>query len=148
MCVVCVAQEYPISSGDSIGLPALCLHECSVATREREFTAMLPGNRTVKFVAVSFLISVAVRVPPNSWYGFRVRATLEHEEVWYPANEYAGKRLFWVGLSTVVSALDLFLLPISNVDIYASAVCGIVMVGLVVTLVQSFLYLRTLTERH
>ena len=36
------------------------------------------------------------KVPPNYWYGFRVRATLENEEVWYPANEYAGKRLFWV----------------------------------------------------
>ena len=73
---------------------------------------------------------------------------MENEEVWYPANEYAGKRLFWVGIGTVVSALVLFLLPIPNVGIYASAVGGIVMVGLVVTLVQSFLYLRTLTERH
>jgi hypothetical protein len=64
MCVVCVAQEYPISSGDSIGLPALCLQECSVATGEREFTAMLPDNRPVKFVAVSFLIMGRKRQTP------------------------------------------------------------------------------------
>ncbi len=106
------------------------------------------------FVAAGLLLTVLSipmvyrKVPPNYWYGFRVRATLENEEVWYPANEYAGQRLFWVGLSTVVSALVLFLLPVSNVGIYASAVGGIVMVGLVVTLVQSFLCLRTLTERH
>ena len=34
-----------ISSGDSVGLPALCLRECSVATGRGEFTAMLPDNR-------------------------------------------------------------------------------------------------------
>jgi hypothetical protein len=84
----------------------------------------------------------------GDWQRFRVRATLENEEVWYPANEYAGKWLFWVGIGTVVSALVLFPLPIPNVGIYASAVGGIAMVALVVTLVQSFLYLRTLTERH
>jgi hypothetical protein len=88
------------------------------------------------------------KVPPNYWYGFRVRATLENEEVWYPANEYAGKRLFWVGIGTVVSALALFPLPIPNVGVYASIAGGIVVVGLVVTLVQSLLYLRTLTQRH
>jgi uncharacterized membrane protein len=108
----------------------------------------------VLFVAAGLLLTVLSipmvyrKVPPNSWYGFRVRATLENEDVWYPANEYAGKRLFWVGLSTVVSALVLFLLPIPNIGVYASAVGGIVVVGLVVTLVQNLLYLRTLTERH
>ena len=108
----------------------------------------------ILFVASGLLLAVLSvplifrKIPPNYWYGFRVRATLENEEVWYPANAYAGKRLFWVGIGTVVSALVLFLLPIPNVGIYASAVGGIVMVGLVVTLVQSFLYLRTLTERH
>ena len=49
---------------------------------------------------------------------------LGDEEVWYPANEYAGKRLFWVGIGTVVSALAMFLLPISNVGVYASVVGG------------------------
>lgn len=88
------------------------------------------------------------KIPPNSWSGFRVRATLENEEVWYPANEYAGKRLFWVGYVTVVAAVALFLLPIPNVGIYASAVGGVVMVGLAAAVAQSFLYLRSLTERR
>jgi len=41
-----------------------------------------------------------------------------------------------------------FLLPITNVGIYASAVGGIVMFGLVVTAIQSFLYLRTLVRKE
>ena len=51
-------------------------------------------------------------------------------------NEYAGKRLLWVGIGTVFAAVALFLLPIPNVGVYATAVGGIVMVGLVVTLAQ------------
>jgi len=108
----------------------------------------------ILFVASGLLLTalslpmIFHEVPPNYWYGFRVRATLENEEVWYPANAYAGKRLFWVGIGTLVGALVVFPLPIPNVGVYASIVGGIVMVGLVVTLVQSFLYLRTLTDRH
>ena len=107
----------------------------------------------VLFVAAGLLLTVLSipmvfrKVPPNPLYGFRVKATLENEDVWYAANEYAGKRLFWVGIGTVVSACVLFLMPITNVGVYASAVGGIVLVGLVVTLVQSFLHLRTLSPK-
>ena len=30
------------------------------------------------------------KVPPNSWYGFRIRLTLDDPEIWYPANRYGG----------------------------------------------------------
>jgi hypothetical protein len=85
------------------------------------------------------------KVPPNYWYGFRVRATLENEEIWYPVNEYAAKRLLWVGIATVVAAAALFSL-LTNVGIYASAMGCIVLLGLAVSLIQSLLYLRSLTE--
>ena len=106
----------------------------------------------ILFVASGLLLAVLSvplifrKIPPNYWYGFRVRATLENEEVWYPANEYAGKWLLWVGMGTVVAAVTLFLMPSTNVGVYASAVGGILIVGLVVALIQSFIYLRTLTE--
>ena len=106
----------------------------------------------ILFVASGLLLTalslpmIFRKIPPNYWYGFRVKATLENEEVWYPANEYAGKRLFWVGTGTVVSAVALLLVPITNIGVYASAVGGIVMFGLLVTVIQIFLYLRTLTD--
>lgn len=108
----------------------------------------------VLFVASGLLLAALLvplifrKVPPNYWYGFRVGATLEKEEVWYPANEYAGRRLCWVGVATVVAAVGLFLIPVNNVGVYASIVGGIVVVGLLVTLVQSILYLRPLTQEH
>jgi uncharacterized membrane protein len=89
----------------------------------------------ILFVASGLLLAVLSvplifrKIPPNYWYGFRVRATLENEEVWYPANECAGKWLLWVGIATVVAAVGLFLVPITNVGVYASAVGGIVIVG-------------------
>ena len=79
----------------------------------------------ILFVASGLLLAVLSvplifrKIPPNYWYGFRVRATLENEEVWYPANEYAGKWLFWVGMGTVVAAVALFLMPTTNVGVYA-----------------------------
>ena len=57
----------------------------------------------IVFVAAGLLLAVLAlpmaygKVPPNPWYGFRVKTTLENEAVWYPANAFAGKRLFWVG---------------------------------------------------
>ena len=85
------------------------------------------------------------KVPPNYWYGFRVRATLEDDKIWYPVNEYVAKRLFWVGIVTVVAAAVLFPL-LTNVGVYASAMGSIVLLGLAVSLIQSLLYLRNLTE--
>jgi parallel beta-helix repeat protein len=82
------------------------------------------------------------RVPPNRWYGFRVQATLEDEDIWYSANAYAGKGIFWVGVGNVVVAVALFLFPVSNINVYASAVGGFVTVGLAVTMFLSFRHLR------
>ncbi|MBM4089994.1 MAG: SdpI family protein, partial [Planctomycetes bacterium] len=125
-----------------------------------EFDAATPDKRSdegmvvllILFVASGFLLTVLSmplifrKIPPNVWYGFRVRATLENTEVWYPANQYAGTWLFWVGLGTTVAAVTLFLLPIRNVAIYASAVGGIVIVGLAVAVTRSVLHLRNLTK--
>ncbi len=85
------------------------------------------------------------KIPPNYWYGFRVKATLENEDVWYPVNEYAARRLLWVGIATAVAAAVLFSL-LTNVGVYASAMGCIVLLGLAVSVIQSFLYLRRLTE--
>ena len=85
------------------------------------------------------------KVPPNIWYGFRVKATLEDEAIWYPVNEYTGKWLLGVGLLTVVMAVVAFFATASNVGVYASIVGGAVVGSLTVAVIKSFLYLRQLT---
>jgi hypothetical protein len=82
-------------------------------------------------------------IPPNHWYGFRVRRTLENEVVWYAANEFSAKRLLWVGIATEAAAIGLFFVT-TRVALYASAVAAVVLGGLAVCLIQSFRFLRTL----
>jgi hypothetical protein len=88
------------------------------------------------------------RVPPNPWYGFRVAKTMNNPDVWYPANQHSGWGLLAVGALTVVAAVAAALVlaraPSPSVGLYV-AICTAVLLGsLLVTLVLSFRYLRTL----
>jgi hypothetical protein len=38
------------------------------------------------------------KIPPNGWYGSRVKKTMENHDIWYPVNAYSGKWLLAVGL--------------------------------------------------
>jgi hypothetical protein len=45
------------------------------------------------------------RIPPNRWYGVRIRATFAAEHIWYEANAQAGRDLTALGLLMVVLTL-------------------------------------------
>jgi len=84
------------------------------------------------------------KIGPNPLYGFRVKETLEDPAVWYPANAYAAKWLFAVGLLISGSAILLFLTPGLDLLAYALTNAGIGLTGVLVAMIQSFRYLRTL----
>ncbi|WP_406697028.1 SdpI family protein [Singulisphaera sp. Ch08] len=86
------------------------------------------------------------RIAPNTLYGFRVRKTLEHPEVWYDANEYAGRCLFWFGIGTGLSALALYFVPGIDPVVYAVACLMITLIGLIVGLALSFRHLNRLSH--
>lgn len=90
------------------------------------------------------------RVPPNGWYGFRVRRTLNNPSVWYPANEYSGRLLFWQGAGTVAVAvvLGIALRPDSDARVLAyTFICtAVLLVGVLVCLVLSLRYRRSLPD--
>lgn len=83
------------------------------------------------------------KIGPNGLYGFRVKKTLEDPAVWYPVNAYAARRLLVVGLAISVSANVLFFVPGIDVVRYALGIAGIALLGLLVAILQSFLYLRS-----
>jgi hypothetical protein len=83
------------------------------------------------------------KIGPNRWYGFRIKKTLDDPAVWYPVNAYAAKRLLVVGLASSVSAVLLFFVPDLGLTTYALACAGVSLGGLLVTIIQSLLYLRT-----
>src|SRR6185369_154259 len=80
-------------------------------------------------------------IAPNPLYGFRVKRTLENPNVWYAVNEYAGRRLLVVGVSTILSAVVLFWVTGISVDQYATAVAVVNLGGLAVALLQSVRFL-------
>ena len=88
------------------------------------------------------------KVPPNPWYGFRVRRTLRDPDVWYPANEYAAWRLLWVGIATLIVAVAAYFVPNVELPVYATIVAAAAVIGLAITLVQSFVYLAKLTSNN
>ncbi len=83
-------------------------------------------------------------VPPNPFYGFRVRKAFSSPEIWYEINAYSGKRLLVVGLVSALLAALLYMVPGLGLDIYALTLAVVVAIGLIVVLVQSFGYLRQL----
>jgi uncharacterized membrane protein len=84
-------------------------------------------------------------VPRNGWYGFRVPKTLASDEVWYPANRFAGRDLYVCGKIAMVGSLVLaplsFFVP---VGVIGGAGLALTVVPLVVAIVRAFNYLRTL----
>lgn len=97
---------------------------------------------------LEMLISIPLiqgRVPRNSWYGFRTPKTLASDEVWYPANAYAGKMLFAAGLVLLIVSVIMFVFRERLED------NSVAMIGLAATLVPigvavwlSFRYLKAL----
>ncbi len=84
------------------------------------------------------------RVKPNNWYGFRIRATLDNPDIWYPANAYAGRLLIWLGVATILASLLLALIPGISEDAYALLVSGVLMLGLLIVVVLSLRYAKAL----
>ncbi|MCO5196653.1 MAG: SdpI family protein [Anaerolineae bacterium] len=106
------------------------------------------------FVLIGLLL-VAVAIPlirgkikPNSWYGFRVRATLDNPDVWYPVNAYAGKRLLALGVVSIVfSVLIPLIWPSITLDAYAVAVTVIWIGGMLLILIVGMRYANALSAK-
>lgn len=89
------------------------------------------------------------KVPPNPWYGFRVRRTLEDPEIWYPANAYSGWCMLRLGAAIMIAAVVAYFVPGLDEAWYASTVGVVAVIGVIAGLVQSFRYLRKLAaEKH
>jgi uncharacterized membrane protein len=84
------------------------------------------------------------KIPPNSFYGFRVSQTVTDPKVWYAVNRYSARWLLIAGVSIVAAAILLYLVPGISVDAYALGCLAVFAVTLTVGLVKSFKYLKSL----
>ena len=95
-----------------------------------DFLELLPP---ALIIGVSFPL-ILKRIPRNGLYGFRTPRTCASDEVWYPANRFAGVAM---GIAGVVWLIATFAVPPPQSTFLGVAV-------LVGSVVASFLYLRTL----
>jgi uncharacterized membrane protein len=86
-------------------------------------------------------------VPRNKIYGFRTPKTLSSDEIWYPANRFAGKELVQAGRRVFFGSLLLLAshalvgLTIDQVALFGTALT-VVMLG--IATLKGFIHLRTL----
>jgi hypothetical protein len=104
----------------------------------------------VMFVASGFLLAgvsvplILGRIPPNGLYGFRVRKTMEHPEIWYPVNKYGGQRLLLSSVQLILAAIGLTFIPGLPLDIYAYGVLIIWVIGSSLGIGAAFRYMNRL----
>lgn len=55
------------------------------------------------FIGISLPL-IFEKVPPNRWYGFRVRKTFASDRIWYQANRISGYDLLGAGIIVVLTA--------------------------------------------
>jgi hypothetical protein len=95
-------------------------------------------------LALISLPLIAEKIKPNPFYGFRVPATLENPELWYPVNKYFAKRLLAVALADILASIGFFFWPRISVDAYALSVLGVFVLVFGVAMFQSWKYLKSL----
>jgi uncharacterized membrane protein len=88
------------------------------------------------------------KIKPNYLYGFRIPATLDNPDLWYPVNKFAAKHLLIAGLVMIAAAIGLFFWPGISVDTYAYAYLGVFIVVMTIVIIQCVIYLRRLQSQQ
>jgi hypothetical protein len=104
-------------------------------------TMFFTGSPLLAVLAVPRILG---KIPPNGWYGFRVKKTMENPEIWYPVNVYSGKWLLAIGLIDILPTVGFSYVPGISVEVYSIAVLVVWVVVFIVGLVASFRYMNSL----
>ena len=83
------------------------------------------------------------KVPPNPWYGFRWPKTRRNPDIWYTANEYAGKLMVIAGAVITLASVVLGMLRMSDIA-YLALMYQVTVISLLIMGIVSLIYLKTL----
>ena len=110
----------------------------------RELLIVLVGTG-VLFIALGVPLWCR-NVPPNHWYGFRVRATMNDPNVWYPVNEVSGKWMAFTGAIHGLVVCSAYLLPGMTEDRLGITGASSLVIAAIVMTVAGFVELRNQTR--
>ena len=106
---------------------------------------MTPIDKSLVTVLVVALVIAAIaaplalrKVPPNAIYGYRARATMSDNALWFDANAHFGRSMIAAALASAAAAVVLFkLFPPDPQSATLSTVLILVVPNLVATLATS-----------
>ena len=98
-------------------------------------------------VAVFILLAVPLilkKVPRNSLYGFRVKATLEDDTVWYEANAYFGRAFLAASLLSAALIVLLYRLNAVPESDFMNASLAVLIVPQLLVVVLTLRFIRSI----
>ena len=87
------------------------------------FTAALPAI-LMRFVNTE---------KPNMWFGYRTPSSLKSIHTWKFANEFSGKAMIWVAISTILTQIFLFF-TLENKEGQILISSGVMTIGIIIVL--------------
>jgi hypothetical protein len=87
-------------------------------------------------------------VPPNYWYGFRIKATIRNEKIWYLVNEFFGWGMVISSIISMVIILFLFNYRYIPPITYMNINIAVLLMPQIITLLLTISYLRHLIEKE
>lgn len=110
---------------------------------EKGFFTILGLSVVLILVAIPLALG---KVPPNVVYGYRTRATLADEDVWYDANAYFGRCLIVASLCGVLAAWALYVLKPFPPDVFLPVSLVVLVAPTLVAALVTARYVRTLGQ--
>jgi uncharacterized membrane protein len=103
----------------------------------------------LSLVLILVAIPLALRkVRPNVVYGYRTRATLGDEDVWYEANAYFGRRLIVASLCGAAAAWALHVLKPLPPDVFLPVSMAVLVAPTLVAGLATARFVRALTTNR
>jgi len=87
------------------------------------------------------------KVPRNRVYGYRTKATLRDDDLWYEANAFFGRGLFLASIFTVASMLFLYFTPDLSPALFLKAIVATLVAPQLVMMLMTVRYIRKLESR-
>jgi hypothetical protein len=110
---------------------------------EKAFITLLSCTCLFLVLAIPLVLR---KVPRNRIYGFRTRATLKDDLLWFEANAHFGRRLVAASLFSVVAVFVLYYTAFSP-EIFVYAALGVIVAPALAAALDTFLHLRSLERR-
>ncbi len=110
---------------------------------EKGLVTILACNALFGLVALPLALR---RIPRNGFYGYRTRATLASDLVWYEANAYFGRSLLIAGVVACVAAVFLSRPGLFEPATYLKASLAVLVAPALVAGLLTSRYVRALVE--